>query len=216
MWRRAALLLVLAACKRAAHKAEDAAPAAAAKKPLDAAPATPVDAEPTAPSAGEPIAIAARADGVGPLDGKDVPLDKLKELFVGYEVVLVPADPEDEIGEDHVEVSHGEDLILEISIGGRRVTIDSAEVATHMGVKVGDTYAAVVAAVGKLQCEDGGQYASTTEAYVFCTSKKHAGYSFDFIDFDEEGSPRTQGSDLLQDKKKLAGATLDRLVWTAN
>ena len=221
-------VLVIAACSKSsapAAKTSDAAPAKAAAKPVDAAPvkaapldAAPIDAAPAPPAdasvaaTGEPAKIVARADGVGPLDGSEVPLDQLKTMFPGYAVEFVPADPDSELGEDHVEVSRGDDIFLEIN--GDRVTIDDVAVDTDFGVHVGDTYAAVVKAVGKLKCEDGGAYGDSTEAFVFCSAKKYGHYSFDFIDFDDEGSPKHQGSDLLENKKLLAGATLAQLVWS--
>jgi hypothetical protein len=216
------LVVAMLACKK--KTAEPAKGSEAVAPASDAAAAPVVDAA-AAPDAGEPDATEAAtapagkptltATGFASLP-KDMVVDEksLAKALPGFTIELVPAD---DYTEEHFVAKLDDEVALEINRGeGNKlssVSIESAKVATDVGFAVGNTYADVTKAIGKLKCVDGAEEGDNREGVVSCNAGKFEQLGLDFIDADEEGSPKRMASEVMHDKKGLGRTTLVTILW---
>lgn len=165
----------------------------------------------TAP-AGKPVLT---ANGLASLP-KDMVVDEasLAKALPGFTIELVP---EDDYTEEHFVAKLDDEIALEINRGeGHKlasVSIESSKVATDLGFAVGNTYAEVGKAIGKFKCVDGADEGDSREGIVSCNAGKFEQLSLDFIDADEEGSPKRMASEVMHDKKGLGKTTLVTILW---
>ena len=175
--------------------------------------------EPAPRPTGEPAGLALTARGIPQLPATTpITQDGLSRALSGYTVELVP---EGEYVEEHFLVKAGEEHMLEIRFSGDQahrvlssVDVVSPRVRTELGVAIGASHAQATSALGDLACTDGGEGSDSREALVVCTTPSHKNMVFEFIDADEEGSPRRPASEVLDDKAGLATSTLVTITWS--
>jgi hypothetical protein len=216
------VVAMLACSKKTAEpaKGSDAAPADgdAAAPAVDAAAAAAPDAgeadaaEAAATTPGKPTLT---ATGFAALP-KDMVVDEasLAKALPGFTIELMP---EDDYSEERFVARLDDEIALEIKRGkGNKlasVSVESSKVATDLGFAVGNTYADVTKAIGKLKCVDGADEGDSREAVVSCNGGKYEQLGLDFIDADEEGSPNRPASDVMHDKKGLPKTKLVTILW---
>jgi len=174
---------------------------------IDAA-APAIDAAPAA------AALTAREDGVGPLGEKsDVSEAALTAAFPGYTVKKVSQSQGGDLREEYVAISKGDTLLLKVELVDTTlaaIAVVSPDVPNPMGIKVGATHAEVVAALGPLDCADGGATVDWRADVVECGNARTGRYSLDF-----QATDGTSAEDLLADADALAGAKLTAITWQA-
>jgi hypothetical protein len=176
--------------------------------------------EPAPRGDGQPARLALTARGIRQLPASTpMTQEALSRALPGYTVELVP---EDEYTEEHFAVKAGEERMLEIRFSGDEthrklsfVDVVSSKVETDIGVAVGASYAEANKALGKLTCSDGGQESDSREALVVCTSPARKNMVFEFIDADEDGTPRRPASEVLDDAAGMGAITLVTITWSA-
>ncbi len=182
-------------------------------------PDEPVRAREPEPRASEPAGLALAAHGVKRLPATTpMTQEGLSRALSGYTVELVP---EDDYTEEHFLVKAGDERMLEIRFSGdqahrklRSIDVVSSKVQTELGVAIGSTHAEAARVLGKLACSDGGEESDSREAVVVCTTPARANMVFEFIDADEDGSPRRPASEVLEDPAGLATSTLVTITWS--
>jgi hypothetical protein len=179
--------------------------------PAPAAPAPAPASQPAAPAAQR---LAARADGVGPLDAKvKISEGSLAERFPGHDIKRVSESHGGDLREEYFGVSKRGALLLRVHADDDRLTavdIVSNDIANPFGITLGSSHAAVMKAIGPLDCEDAGKAVDWREDIVMCTSHKVATYTLDFSLFKEEG---LSAKELLENPAQLAKAKLVALTW---
>lgn len=179
-----------------------------------APPPVAIDAAPPAVAAPAPAALTAREDGVGPLGAtSEVSEAALAAAFPGYTVKKVSQSQGGDLREEYVAISKGDTLLLKVLLVDTTlsaVAVVSPDVPNPMGIKVGATHAEVVAALGPLDCADGGATVDWRSDVVECGNAKTGRYSLDF-----QAADGTSAEDLLADADGLAGAKLTAITWQA-
>jgi hypothetical protein len=178
-------------------------------------PARPVEDEPRADEEG----LALTAAGISKLPATTpMTQEGLSRALPGYTVELVPADDYDE---ERFSVKAGEERVLEIRFSGdeasrklRSVDVVSRKVRTELGVSIGSTHAEATEALGQLSCSDGAEESDAREAIVVCSASSHKNMIFEFIDADEDGTPRRPAADVLEDKAGLSSTKLVTITWS--
>jgi Protein of unknown function (DUF1131) len=177
-------------------------------------PPRPAPASPGAPRTG----LTLTATGIAQLSGgTPMTQEGLSAALPGHTVELIP---EDDYDEARFAVKAGSELLLEVRWSGgeadrklRSVWVTSRQVATDLGVAIGDTHAAATRALGALRCHGGGEESDSREGLVICSAPNYRSLSFEFMGGDADQGQR-MASELLDDPALLAASKLVTIVWS--